>query len=128
MTMIKYSRILPLLALSSLFETTLASDFPKVTITEKAPATTAIGSISLPASPWCDGNATFWLVGNNWEGTPESPYCRLLNGTWIRSTKAVLQYQDAITQATGARRIPRVDCVTLDINKVRLSSCGSLLR
>ena len=122
-TMMRYSRLLSLLALSSLFETAHAADFPKVSIAEKDPATLAIGSISLAASPWCDGLPTYWLVGNNWEGTPESPYCKYANGTWIRSTKAVLQYQDVITQVTGARRIPRVDCVTLDVNKV----CGLLL-
>lgn len=90
---------------------------PKITIVERRPQRMNYGSISLPqGSPWCHGNATFWLVGHQLD---ETPYCydaELKN--WTTPMIAVLDRQDSLNDLDAhPPNIDRHDCTLVDVNK-----------
>jgi hypothetical protein len=61
-------------------------------------------------TPWCDGLPTFWITGH--QTCFESPRC-LVNGTWTRNNRTVLDVSDALNGGP----IDRHYCVTMDVNK-----------
>jgi hypothetical protein len=70
-------------------------------------------------TPWCDGLPTFWITGH--QTCFESPRC-LVNGTWIRNNRTMLDASDALNGGP----IDRHYCVTMDVNRDNRSDiiCG----
>ncbi len=90
---------------------------PNITIIERRPQRMSYGSISFPeGSPWCHGNATFWLIGHQLD---ETPYCYNSEmNNWTTPEIAVLDRKDDLNDLDShPLNIDRHDCTSLDINK-----------
>lgn len=90
---------------------------PDVTVVESQPQRLNYASISFPeGSPWCKGNATFWMVGHQ---LFETPYCYDSdNKTWTTPKIAMMDIDGDLNDLSVIPPyIDRHGCSTLDVNK-----------
>lgn len=90
---------------------------PNVTVVEDSPQRMVYGSISSPeGSPWCGGNATFWMVGHQLDETPHCYNAELDN--WTTPEIAIMDNNDELNDLDATPdHIDRHDCTTLDVDK-----------
>jgi hypothetical protein len=98
--------------------TSIARTFqPQITVVESHPQRLNYASISFPeGSPWCGGNATFWLVGHQ---LYETPYCyNAENKSWTTPEIAMMDMDGDLNDLSVIPPyIDRHGCSTLDVNK-----------
>lgn len=89
---------------------------PTVTVVESQPQRMVYASISNPeGTPWCEGNATYWLVGHQLEDTP---HCfNAESNTWHTPKIAMMDNRDPLNDLDGKPpNIDRHGCDVLDVN------------